>query len=75
MEKDRIMKTYIFSTTLKCGGCVTAITPALENDPEIVHWEVDLTHAERRLTIETNYDPETIISKLAEKGYKAQLVG
>lgn len=68
------MKTYIFSTSLKCGGCVTAITPALSNDPQIAHWKVDLENPERRLTIETNYDPETIIAKLSEKGYKAQLV-
>ena len=45
-------KTLKFTTNLKCGGCVTKITPYLEKNPQVTHWEVDLEKPEKPLIVQ-----------------------
>ncbi len=69
------MESLKFKTTLKCGGCIQAITPHLNKVSEIKLWNVDLANPDRLLTVEgENLDPSKIVTALQQAGYKAELV-
>ena len=69
------MESLKFKTTVKCGGCIQAITPHLNKVDEIKIWNVDLADPDRLLTVEgENLDPSRIITALQQAGYKAELV-
>jgi copper chaperone len=66
------MKTLKFQTNVKCGGCVAAITPHLNQEQGISSWNVDTTDPQRILTIETeNLTSEEIIGLMNKAGYQA----
>lgn len=48
------MKTYEFTSTIKCQSCVNTVTPVLNNFPGIQSWNVDLQDPSRKLTIKAN---------------------
>ena len=64
-----------FKTTINCGGCVASVTPRLNQIKGIGKWEVDTSNPLKVLTVETSgVEPEVIIEKLKEAGYKAELI-
>lgn len=67
------MSTLIFKTSIKCGACIAAISPALDALLEIKSWKVDLSSPERLLEIEAaeSLDAGQIIEALKGKGYSA----
>jgi copper chaperone len=72
-EKNSI-QTIIFSTTIKCQGCIDKVTPVLNQMSDIQSWEVDTQHPEKVLTVQSsNTDANRIIQALEEIGYKAVL--
>lgn len=69
------METFRFKTTLKCGGCVAAITPFLDKLEGVDSWEVDIGNPERILTVRTStLQPVEIISAIRAAGYQAEKV-
>jgi len=69
------MKTLKFKTNLKCNGCISAITPAMNNIQGIASWKVDLASPERLLTVEC--DPEKtdeILDGIRKAGYEIELI-
>jgi copper chaperone len=46
------MKTFEFTSTIKCQACVNAVSPVLNNFPGIYSWKIDLQDPSRKLTIE-----------------------
>ncbi|HPG32586.1 MAG: cation transporter [Lentimicrobiaceae bacterium] len=70
------MKIVTFKTNLKCNGCIAAVKPALDAIETIHHWEVDLTHADKLMQVESDSEEDTIkISKaFSEAGYQAILI-
>jgi copper chaperone len=62
------METMRFKTSLKCGGCVNAITPGLESLNIIDKWSVDLESPEKILEVES---PEDITNEVIEAVKKA----
>jgi len=57
-------------STMACGGCVRAITKAIQaRDPRAV---VAADLATRRLTVETGLGPDELIAVLAKAGHQAQ---
>ena len=67
------MNKYQFKTNINCGGCVAAITPHLNTNKEIKHWEVDTTNPNKILTVETENLSEDTIKEIVQKaGYKAE---
>lgn len=69
------MTTYKFKTTLKCGGCVAAVQPALDEMDTIVSWEVDLESEDKILTVESEQEVKADIEKsFSDKGYEAELI-
>lgn len=69
------METLKFKTNIKCSGCITTVTPHLNNLTEIESWEVDTNHPDKILTVSSERLPsEEIISKLKEAGYSAETI-
>ena len=67
------MPTYTFKTTINCGNCIAAVTPTLNQEAAIQHWEVDLESDDRILTVETDtLAPAAIQTALAKIGFQAQ---
>lgn len=70
------METLKFKTNIKCGGCIAAVTPHLNNIPEIDKWEVDTESPDKILTIEPGGDigEQEVIQTLEKAGYKAERI-
>lgn len=65
------MTTLRFKTSLKCGGCVKAITPGLDNLTSIEKWSVDLENPQKVLEVEASDDiSDTIIDSVKKAGYE-----
>jgi copper chaperone len=70
------METLKFKTNIKCGGCIAAVTPALENLNGVEKWDVDTANPYKILTVETDsgLKAEQVVSALKTKGYSAELL-
>ena len=67
------MKKYQFKTNIKCGGCIAAVTPYLNANNEIKHWNVDTENKDKILTVEgENLSPEAISNIVKQAGYQAE---
>lgn len=64
------MKTYEFTSTIKCQACVNAVSPVLNNFPGIRSWKVDLQDSSRKLIIEAEeLDQAKLQEALKNIGY------
>ena len=70
------METVKFKTSIKCMGCVTTVTPYLNEAVGENNWQVDLQSPEKLLTVNIDdKDKETtVIKKLQDAGYKAEKI-
>ncbi|MFA4869773.1 MAG: cation transporter [Pedobacter sp.] len=70
------METLKFKTNIKCSGCIAAVTPFLNDLPEIENWAVDTDNPEKILTVEASDDltAETIVKTIEKAGYIASEV-
>lgn len=70
------METFKFKTNIHCGGCVVAVTPALNNLKGVDKWEVDTDNPDKILSVQSNagISSAEIISALKQKGYNAEMV-
>ncbi|MDX5347844.1 MAG: heavy-metal-associated domain-containing protein [Hymenobacteraceae bacterium] len=67
------MKTLKFKTNINCGGCVSSVTPFLNNDKNISHWEVDTNNPEKILTVQgENVTADEVKALVNEAGFKAE---
>jgi copper chaperone len=64
------METLRFKTSLKCGGCIKAITPGLESLTTIEKWSVDLESPDKVLKVESAEDiSDQVIDSVKKAGY------
>lgn len=64
-----------FKTNIKCGGCIAAVSPTLDQAVGAGNWQVDLVDPGRILDIPSdNVDPQYIQKILAAIGYQAEAV-
>ena len=64
-----------FKTNIKCLGCVSTVTPALDEAVGAGNWEVNIQSPDKELTITTeNPDADTVIAAVVERGFKAELM-
>lgn len=69
------MKTLQFKTNIKCGGCLAQTTPFLNTLEGIGKWEVDLTHPNKVLTVETEHTTTSQVQEaVRQAGFKAQAI-
>lgn len=67
------METLNFKTNLKCNGCISAITPALNNIEGIENWNVDLSSPDRLLVVESDKDVSAeVLSGVKKAGYEIE---
>ncbi len=68
------MSFYQFKTNINCNNCLNTVTPFLNKDKNIAHWEVDLTDADRTLTVEAEAPSNEVIETIKLAGFKAELI-
>jgi copper chaperone CopZ len=70
------MKTLRFKTTVKCNGCLNAVTPFLNQEGLIKSWKVDLIHPDKilEITADDSLLPERVITLVEYAGYKAEIL-
>jgi copper chaperone len=69
------MKTLQFKTNIKCGGCIAAVTPHLDQVEGIEKWEVDTANPDKVLSVETeNLSADEIKQAVEKAGYKAEVL-
>ncbi|MEF3079827.1 MULTISPECIES: heavy-metal-associated domain-containing protein [Flavobacteriaceae] len=69
------MKTLKFKTNINCGGCVSKVTPFLNNQEGVESWEVDTVNPDKILTIKSNgASEEDVKATLQKVGFKAEAV-
>ena len=67
------MNTYLFKTSINCGGCLARVKPSLDNEKRIVSWEVDLDDPDRKLKVVTNdYTPSDVIDIVDNLGFEIE---
>jgi copper chaperone len=69
------MNTYKFKTNINCGGCVAAVTPALNGNKDIKEWNADTANPDKILTVQTESLTAEQVKEIVNKaGYKAEKV-
>ncbi|MBO9154950.1 heavy-metal-associated domain-containing protein [Chitinophaga sp. GCM10012297] len=67
------MKTLKFKTNINCSGCVRSVSPHLDNEKEIAHWEVNIADPDKILTVSTSTLSAEEVEKAVKKaGFKAE---
>ena len=69
------MKRVKFKTNINCGGCIKAVTPALNELDNIDDWKVDIDNPEK--VIEVNLDDEdekAVIEAVKNAGYEIEVI-
>lgn len=69
------MNTLKFKTNIKCTGCLSKVTPSLNEKLGEGQWEVDLMTLKKTLTVTTpDLEPEEVIEIVTEAGYTAEAI-
>ena len=69
------MKTLKFKTNINCGGCVSKVTPFLNNQEGVESWEVDTVNPDKILTIKSDgASEEDVKATLQKVGFNAEAV-
>lgn len=68
------MEALKFKTNIKCTGCLTKVTPGLNQVAGEDNWEVDLQDPNKTLTVVAEAPEEKIVSALKEAGYEAEKI-
>lgn len=72
-NKKAITETFKFKTNINCGGCVSNVTPALNELEGVCDWEVDTSNKDKILTVQSDGVTETeIVEAVKKAGYKIE---
>ncbi len=67
------MKTLKFKTNINCSGCIRSVSPHLDNEKEIAHWEVNTADPDKILTVSTDtLTAEEVADTVKKAGFKAE---
>ncbi len=68
-------QTFLFTTSINCGGCIATVKPFLDAIETITSWSVDTADLRRILKVETSLEsPDQIINAVTKAGYKIELL-
>lgn len=71
--KSNEKETFTFKTNINCGGCVTKVTPFLDNTNGIEKWIVDTDDKDKVLSVTSNGISENeIITTVQKAGFKIE---
>ncbi|MFB9865305.1 hypothetical protein EFA69_01560 [Rufibacter immobilis] len=65
------MSTLKFKTNIKCGGCISAVTPTLNATEGIQNWGVDTNNPDKILTVEGDISAQQVVEAVSKAGYNA----
>lgn len=66
-------KQFQFKTNINCAGCVSKVTPFLDNAEGVCHWEVDTTGKDKVLTLVSKGISEAeVIATIEKAGFKIE---
>lgn len=68
------MKTIKFKTNIKCTGCLSAVTPNLNNLAGQDNWKVDLDNPQKILTVDGDLSEAEIVEAVKKAGFEAEKV-
>ena len=68
----RAMQTLQFKTNINCGGCIKAVTPALNGEKAIQTWQVDTANPDKILTVTTDLSAAQVQALVENAGFTAQ---
>ncbi|MES2872841.1 MAG: heavy metal-associated domain-containing protein [Bacteroidota bacterium] len=68
------MNTRKFKTNIKCTGCLSAVTPNLNNLAGENNWNVDLNNPQKILTVNGDPSEAEIIEAVKRAGFEAEKV-
>lgn len=70
------METLKFKTTIKCAGCISKVTPFLNQAAGENNWEVDITNPDKILTIKKDKEnrEQEVLNAVQKAGYKAEKI-
>lgn len=62
-----------FKTNINCGGCVEKVTPFLDNEDGVCHWDVDTTNKDKVLTVHSKgITAQQVIETVQKAGFKIE---
>jgi len=65
---------YQFKTNINCGNCINSVTPFLNNELDIEHWEVDTDNQDKILTVETELKPQEVVEIVKSAGFTSEFI-
>jgi copper chaperone len=69
------MKTLKFKTNINCGGCVSAVTTALNEAVGETNWQVDINDPQKILTVNSNFLTANELEAMVKKaGFNATVI-
>ncbi|MEQ9186815.1 MAG: heavy-metal-associated domain-containing protein [Cryomorphaceae bacterium] len=64
------MRTLKFKSNINCTGCLSKVSPVLNEENGIKNWDVDLQHDDRVLTVQTDtLSPKEIEQAVSKAGF------
>ena len=67
------MSTLQFKTTINCGGCIKAVTPALNQTVGAGNWQVDTANPAKILTVTSDQATAAqIVQAVEAAGFEIQ---
>ena len=66
------MNTLQFKTNINCGGCLKAVSPALNGEKAIDAWHVDTANPDKLLTVSGALTAEQVVALVTEAGFRAE---
>jgi copper chaperone len=69
------MENLKFKTNINCTGCLSKVSPQLNNEKGIEEWDVDLNNSQKILTVKSNSTCEQdIVSAVKKVGYNIERI-
>ncbi len=68
-------KNFQFKTNINCAGCISKVTPFLNDAEGVCHWEVDTKSKDKVLTVASKGISEQEVMEAVQKaGFKIESV-
>lgn len=69
------MENLTFKTNINCNGCLSKVSPQLNDVNGIEEWSVDLDNSEKTLTVNSSSaSEEDILNAVKKVGFKIERV-
>jgi len=68
-------QNFQFKTNINCGGCISKVTPFLNDADGICHWDVDTNNKDKVLTVSSKgITAQEVIETVQKAGFKIESI-